>query len=69
MLARICDICGEAKESERFRYKIKIEKETFCWDDRWWSNLDICNDCQERIIELIKQRKKADLIKKEKNNE
>lgn len=69
MWVQICDICGEEKEIERFRYKVKVKKECPSWDERWWKKLDICDDCQERIVELIKQRKKADLIKKEKTDE
>ncbi len=56
-----CDVCGEEKRGmSRFRYKIKVEKEVFCWEDRWWEKLDICEDCQERLVELIKQRKKVE---------
>lgn len=68
MWVQKCDICGEEKQGmSRFRYKIKVEREVFCWEDRWWEKLDICEDCQKRIVKLIrtekslpKQEKKTD---------
>lgn len=57
MWVQKCDICGEEKEIKRFRYKIKIKKEAPSWDDFWWRKLDICDDCQEIIIDVIKHWK------------
>lgn len=72
MWVQKCDICGKEIKNNQFRYKVKIEKEESYWEDHWrkekWLKLDICDNCQERIVELIKQRNKADLIKKEKTN-
>ena len=72
MWVQKCDICGKEIKNNRFRYKVKVEKEESYWEDHWrketWSRLDICDDCQERIVELIKQRNKTDLIKKAKTN-
>lgn len=72
MWVQKCDICGEEIKNNRFRYKVKIEKEEFYWKDHWrketWSRLDICDNCQEAIVEFIRQWKEDDRIRKEKTD-
>ena len=67
MWVQKCDICGEEKKTEKFRYKVKVEKEYFCWEDHWWEKVDLCEDCQEIIVRSIRQWKKDDRIRKERN--
>ena len=40
MWVQKCDICGLEKKIERFRYKVKVKKEAFSWEDHWWAKLD-----------------------------
>lgn len=73
MWVQKCDLCGEEKNTEKFRYKVKVKKEAFCWEDCWWKKLDICEDCQKEIVSLIKLSQWKEAIRlraeKEKNNE
>lgn len=58
MWVRKCDLCGEEKpRMSRFRYKIKVKKECVDWEDRWWEKVDLCEDCQERIVKYIIREK------------
>ena len=56
MWVQKCDICGEEKQIDRFRCKVKVAREVFCWEDHWWEKLDICDDCQKKIIKILRQR-------------
>ena len=72
MWVQKCDICGKEIKNNRFHYKVKIEKEESYWEDHWrkerWLKLDISNDCQEAMVEFIRQWKEDDRIRKEKTN-
>lgn len=72
MWVQKCDICGLEKKIERFRYKVKVKKEAFSWEEHWWTKLDICEDCQKEIVSLIMHTKWIEAIRlraeKEKND-
>ena len=54
----ICDICGKAIMDRQ--HKIKIEKEIFSFQEKWFNKLDVCGKCAERIIYNLKQEGKND---------
>ena len=61
MKTTICDICGKTIIDRQ--HKIKIEKEVlelFSFPERWFSKLDVCEKCAERIIYNLKQEEKND---------
>ena len=68
MWVQKCDLCGEEKKTEKFRYKVKVEKEYFCWEDHGWEKVGLCEDCQRRIADFIRGCKEDDRIRKEKTN-
>jgi len=55
---RVCDICGQ-RIAEHGRHEIKIkEKRKICfWDRDYWVKYDICEDCQEKMVGWIKEKK------------
>ena len=52
MRVQKCDICGEEKKIKRIRYN-------------WREKVDICDDCRERIVEIIRKWKDEDQARKE----
>lgn len=58
MILELCDICKERMPMEK--YKIKIKKRYVCYMEMtpFWNEVCLCKECQDEIIELIKNRSK-----------
>lgn len=53
MKVKQCDICHRGN-AERFKYRIKVKKQLLRREYLGWYKVDICPECQEKLIKIIK---------------
>lgn len=50
-----CDICRRTANEGADIEHYKMKKEVYSWHEKWWSKLDICRDCLQKIRDSVKK--------------
>lgn len=57
MKAVICDVCGKTVERDNFWERYIFWKYDPVYSEKPLERIDICHDCKERLVKLIKKDK------------
>lgn len=58
MIYYVCEMCG--KLSSRSRDDAKIYRYLFCKENRYLRDVDLCEDCAQKILDLIDNSREED---------
>ena len=59
MKAVICDLCGKQVDEQSFWERYIFWKYEPIYGEKPLERIDICHDCKEQLVDIIKQRRQA----------
>ena len=54
MKMHVCDICKRNQADAKIKYKYRAKKEWYSLYDYGWDEIELCQDCLDKIIEADK---------------
>ena len=48
----ICDLCKRPL-AKKPNHKYRVKRRDVCWDDAYWVNLDVHDECMEKFLDAV----------------